>query len=149
MQYFLARPFCLTSMDTHPPICYSATSVAQHATVNVIIPIYGCSSRGALPGLTLGSGPGSFFVHQLSTREDFMPAKRLACVTTRELSFWEIRDRVLVEFAGMHAFLPKMNLVQRLVIRFLNDDYRGRTEARPAPGVTAPQWPAWLRPIAG
>jgi hypothetical protein len=61
---------------------------------------------------------------------DFMPSKRLACVTTRELSFWEIRDRVLVEFAGMHAFLPKMNLVQRLVLRFLNDDYRGRTEAR-------------------
>jgi len=79
---------------------------------------------------------------------DFMPVKRLACVTTRELSFWEIRDRVLVEFAGMHAFLPKMNLVQRLVLRFLNDDYRGRTEGRPAPGVTSPQWPAWLRPIA-
>ena len=75
---------------------------------------------------------------------DFMPAKRLACVTTRELSFWEIRDRVLVEFAGLHPFLPKMNLVQRLVLRFLNDDYRGRCEARPAPAVTETQWPAWL-----
>ncbi len=79
---------------------------------------------------------------------DFMPAKRLACFTTRELSFWEIRDRVLVEFAGLHAFLPKMNLVQRLVIRFLNDDYRGRCEARPAPGVATPQWPSWLGVIA-
>jgi hypothetical protein len=79
---------------------------------------------------------------------DFMPRSRLACVRSKELSFWEIRDRVLVEFAGLHAFLPKMNLVQRMAIRFLNDDYRGRCAACPAPGVVTPRWPAWLGRIA-
>jgi pimeloyl-ACP methyl ester carboxylesterase len=79
---------------------------------------------------------------------DFLDRERLVCVTMDDLSFWEVRDRLLAEFAGLHSFLPKINHVQRLTARFLRDDLGWRLEARPAPGVAAAsvKWPAWLRP---
>ncbi len=68
------------------------------------------------------------------------------CVTPDEFSFWEFRDKAFAELAGFHGFLPKVNLVQKLVIRHLKDDFKAdNLRARPAPGVTNPQWPGWLK----
>jgi len=75
---------------------------------------------------------------------DFFPRERLVCVAKKDLSIWEIRDRALVEAATLHAFLPKVNLVQKMVIRFLRKDFGGgKYAARPAPGVVKPQWQQW------
>jgi hypothetical protein len=67
-------------------------------------------------------------------------------VTTDDLSFWELRDRLLAEFAGFHGLLPKVNHVQRLTARFLRDDLTWRLEARRAPGADPAKlkWPRWL-----
>jgi hypothetical protein len=76
---------------------------------------------------------------------DFLERERLVCVSKKDLSIWEIRDRVLVEMATLHAFLPKVNGVQKMTIRFLRDDFgRGGYEARMAPGAKATNWPRWL-----
>jgi pimeloyl-ACP methyl ester carboxylesterase len=76
----------------------------------------------------------------------FFERERLVCVTTDDLSFWELRDRLLAEFAGFHGLLPKVNHVQRLTARFLRDDLTWRLEARRAPGADPAKlkWPRWL-----
>ena len=80
----------------------------------------------------------------LGAAPDFLEKERLVCVTKDDLSFWELRDRVLVEGGTLHAFLPKVNLVQRLVSRFLRDDLKWNLQAHRAPGVVTPLWPGWL-----
>jgi hypothetical protein len=46
----------------------------------------------------------------------FLPKERLVCVTPKELSMWELADRLMINLAGFHAFLPRVNLVQGIVI---------------------------------
>jgi pimeloyl-ACP methyl ester carboxylesterase len=77
---------------------------------------------------------------------DFLNPDRFVCVRKDDLSFWELRDRLLVEVGTLHAFLPKINHVHKLVIRFLRDDLRWTLKAWPAPGVSRVRWPAWLQP---
>jgi len=77
---------------------------------------------------------------------DFLDRERLVCVTMSDLGFWEIKDRVLAEAGGLHAFLPKVNLVQKLAIRFLRKDFGGNLRARRAPGAAGTSWPGWLKP---
>jgi len=40
---------------------------------------------------------------------DLLERERLVCATPQDLTFWELRDKLLVEFGGLHAFLPKLN----------------------------------------
>lgn len=77
-------------------------------------------------------------------RADFLTLDRLVGVRKEDLSFWEFRDRLLLEVGTFHAFLPRMNHVHKLVIRFLRDDLAWRFKAWPVPGVAKPAWPAWL-----
>jgi pimeloyl-ACP methyl ester carboxylesterase len=78
---------------------------------------------------------------------DFLDLARLVCVSREDLSFWELKDRVLLAVQGLHAFLPVINFVQHLTIRFLRSDFRSDdVRARRAPGVAVPTWPSWLRP---
>jgi pimeloyl-ACP methyl ester carboxylesterase len=77
-------------------------------------------------------------------KADFLPLERLVGVRKEDLSFWEFRDRLLVEVGTFHAFLPRINHVHKLVIRFLRDDLAWQLRAWPVPGVARPAWPAWL-----
>jgi pimeloyl-ACP methyl ester carboxylesterase len=72
----------------------------------------------------------------------FLPASKLVCVTEEDLNFFELRDRLLVEVGGMHGLLPRINLVQRLVIRHLLPRYRGDVWGRRVPGSDS-----WNPPI--
>jgi hypothetical protein len=58
----------------------------------------------------------------------FLPKERLVCVTPKELSMWELADRLMINLASFHAFLPRVNLVQRIIIRFLRADETRREE---------------------
>jgi pimeloyl-ACP methyl ester carboxylesterase len=93
------------------------------------------------PREATGDGTVAF----LGACADFLARERLVCVAMDDLSFWEVRDRVLAETGGLHGFLPKVNLVQKLVIRFLRKDFGGDFEARRAPGAARCTWPSWLR----
>jgi len=74
----------------------------------------------------------------------FLPEEQLVCVSPDDFGWIEIGDRTLMAAAGLHAALPTMNLVQRLVIKHFRPAYRGEVWGRPAPGATT-----WSPPIAG
>jgi hypothetical protein len=65
-------------------------------------------------------------------------------VTPDDFSFWELKDKAVAKLSGFHGVLPTVNLVQRIVLRHLRDDYSGDVWGRRVPGVVAPQWPSWL-----
>lgn len=70
----------------------------------------------------------------------FLDEARVVCVTPGDFGYWEIRDRALSGAAGFHGLLPKMNMLQRLILRFLlnRGDPYGNTWGRRLPGV--PEW---------
>ena len=70
----------------------------------------------------------------------FLEPRHLVCVTTGDFSLGEIGDRLLRAGTGLHAALPSMNLVQRLVVSLFQGDREGSPGGRPFPGVTASQW---------
>ncbi len=76
----------------------------------------------------------------------FLPRSAMVAVAERDFGFWELRDRGVEAFVGLHALLPSMALAQRLVLRHLRPSYRGRVWGRPVPGVDAA---AWRPPIPG
>ena len=75
----------------------------------------------------------------------FLDESRLVCVTPGDFGYWEIRDRTLAAVAGFHGLLPKMNMLHRLILRFLLDrgDPYGSTWGRRVPGATG-----WDPPLA-
>ena len=68
----------------------------------------------------------------------FLDETRVVCVTPGDFGYWEIRDRALARAAGFHGLLPKMNMLHRLIVRFLldTDDRYGNTWGRRLPGVS-------------
>jgi len=76
----------------------------------------------------------------------FLATEKIICVCPDDFSRWEIRDRMLAKTAGFHGFLPAVNLVQRLVIRFLREDYKGHVWGWKPPTVQKGKWlpPNWL-----
>lgn len=72
----------------------------------------------------------------------FLPEDKLVCVSPDDLGLFELLDRGLVKLAGLHGILPKINLVQKLVIKHLRKDYRGKIWGRRLPGCET-----WNPPI--
>lgn len=74
----------------------------------------------------------------------FLKEDNLICVTPDDYGYWEIEDRAISKIAGFHGILPNMNMLHRLIVRFLKDleDTRGNTWGRRAPGVKT-----WRPPI--
>ncbi|MDE2876011.1 MAG: hypothetical protein OXU69_15745 [Gemmatimonadota bacterium] len=64
----------------------------------------------------------------------FMDETRLVCVTPDgdDFGYWKLRDRTLSRVAGFHGLWPKMNMLHRLILRFLLEkgDPYGNTRAR-------------------
>jgi pimeloyl-ACP methyl ester carboxylesterase len=67
----------------------------------------------------------------------FLKEENLICVTPQDYGYWELGDKVLSGLSGFHGILPKMNMLHRLIVRFLkdNDDKRENTWGQKAPGV--------------
>lgn len=78
----------------------------------------------------------------------FLNERNLVIVTPDDYGYWEVQDRVLTQVAGFHGILPNMDMLHRLIVRFLGDrpDDHGNTWGRPAPGVTNWQPPLSLSP---
>lgn len=91
-----------------------------------------------LPSHRTGDGT----VALASALPPFLPGTRIVCVTADDVGRLELRDRLLVEVGGLHALLPRINLVQRLVTRHLRPDFRGRVWGRRLPGSRS-----WNPPI--
>lgn len=69
----------------------------------------------------------------------FLPEANLVLVTPDDFEFWELKDKALTGVGGFHGILPNMNMLQRLVIRYLrgDPDRYDNTWGRKAPGVDA------------
>ena len=74
----------------------------------------------------------------------FLPSSRLVCVSDNDLEFLELRDRLLIGLGGFHGLLPRINVVQRLVMKHLCPTYSGRVWGRRLPGART-----WNPPISG
>ena len=77
----------------------------------------------------------------------FLDESRVVCVTPGDFGYWEIRDRALSAAVGFHGLLPKMNMLHRLILRFLldRDDRYDNTWGRRLPGVAEWNPPLELR----
>ena len=98
--------------------------------------------------LRLNSGDGT--VPLEGAVAPFLDASRLVCVTPDDFGYWELKDRTLTRFTGLHGLLPTMNMVHRMILRFLlgKDDPYGNTWGRRFPGVAVGEWQPPL-PLAG
>lgn len=77
----------------------------------------------------------------------FLGEENLVLVTPDDYGYWEIQDRLLTNVAGFHGILPNMDMLHRLITRFLSGrpDDHDNTWGRPAPGVTSWQPPLELK----
>lgn len=68
----------------------------------------------------------------------FLGEEKVVLVTPDDYGYWELQDKVMTKLAGFHGIIPNMNMLHRLIVRFLtgSDDKHGNTWGRPAPGVT-------------
>jgi len=74
---------------------------------------------------------------------EFLTSKNVVCVRPDDLGYWEIGDRTLLRKVGFHGMLPKVNLVQRLVIAHLRGKsgrYDKNIWGQPMPGVSSGTW---------
>lgn len=67
----------------------------------------------------------------------FLNEENLVCVSPDDYGYWELEDKALSKIGGFHGILPNMNMIHRLIVRFLSDkpDKHGNTWGRRAPGV--------------
>jgi hypothetical protein len=70
----------------------------------------------------------------------FLPRETIVALRPDDFEVFELKDLALLAAAGFHAQLPNMNLAQRLVVRHLREDFRGRVWGRPLPGVPPKTW---------
>lgn len=85
-----------------------------------------------------GTGDGT--VHLRGAIPPFLDESRIVCVAPGDFGYWEVRDRTLAKAVNFHGLLPTMNMLHRLIMRFLLDreDRYGNTWGRRLPGVA--QW---------
>jgi hypothetical protein len=94
---------------------------------------------------------GDGTVPYLGAQSGFMNPKQIVCVTPKDYAFFEIKDRIL-NSVGLHANLPNMNLVQRLVATHFLQRKQGKLGGRPGPDITEDEWDPpiskdWLRNV--
>ena len=95
-------------------------------------------------GTAAGRQTGDGTVALASALPPFMDESHVVCVASSDFGYWELRDRALSGLAGLHGMLPKMNMLHRMIIRFLlkKDDRYGNTWGRRVPGVAE-----WAPPL--
>lgn len=72
----------------------------------------------------------------------FLPSESLVCVRPNDFGYWEIGDKLTLEIGGFHGLMPNMNMLHRLIVRFLTGsaDPRKNTWGLPPPGVSSAEW---------
>lgn len=85
---------------------------------------------------------GDGTVHFKGAVPNFLPYESLVCVSPEDYGYWEMADSSLTKLAGFHGILPNMNMLHRMLVRFLTGwgDRRKNTWGRPAPGVSDADW---------
>lgn len=95
-----------------------------------------------------GTATGDATVPFQGALPPFLPPERLVALRHDDFGFFELKDKAVSHVAGFHAALPTMNMLHRLIARFIagRPDAHGSTWGRVPPGV-APE--AWRPPLVG
>src|SRR5205823_10900300 len=93
--------------------------------------------KGETPAGGVRTGDGT--VPFLGAQSAFIPGNQIICVTPGDYDFFEVGDKVL-NTVGLHANLPNMNLVQRLVISHILQKKQGDLGGYPGPDVAKKDW---------
>lgn len=95
-----------------------------------------------------GEATGDATVPYLGSLPPFLPREKLVAVTHDDFGFAEFKDKLVSNVAGFHAAMPTMNMLHRLIARFIADraDPHGSTWGRVPPGVDPA---AWNPPLVG
>jgi pimeloyl-ACP methyl ester carboxylesterase len=89
---------------------------------------------------------GDGTVPYLGAQAAFLRVEKLVCVCDDDFGYWELKDRLLERVAtGLHAALPLMNLVQRLVASHCLGKPFGEVWGRPAPDLGDATWAPPIR----
>lgn len=77
----------------------------------------------------------------------FLKEENIVCVSPDDYGYWEIEDKSLTKIGGFHGILPNMNMIHRLIVRFLSGtpDKHRNTWGRRAPGAVDWNPPLKLR----
>ena len=76
----------------------------------------------------------------------FLDPANLVCLSPEDFGYWEVGDRLLGKVTTLHAFLPNMNVVHRLITAHFKGAHNEQGRANPtiwgwrAPNVGADQW---------
>jgi pimeloyl-ACP methyl ester carboxylesterase len=72
----------------------------------------------------------------------FLKPENMVCVTPDDFGYWEVQDKLAARVAGLHAIMPNMDMLHRMVVRHFTGrgDFSGNTWGSPAPGVLNEQW---------
>lgn len=76
--------------------------------------------------------------------------EEIVCVEKDDFRYFEdFTDTAFAKVAGLHGALPAMDLLHRLIVRFILDieDKYGGTKGKPAPGVGMQDWKPPFSPI--
>lgn len=78
----------------------------------------------------------------------FLPPEKLVCISPQDYGYWEVGNIATTKLAGFHGILPNMNMLHRLIVRYLKGerDKRGNTWGRLPIDVSEAQW---APPVAG
>ena len=78
----------------------------------------------------------------------FLEPTSVVCVAPGDFLRREVRDRMVTRFSGFHGQIPNMNLVHRMIVRFLTEaeDRYESPRGRPLPGIEEESWrpPPWI-----
>jgi pimeloyl-ACP methyl ester carboxylesterase len=78
----------------------------------------------------------------------FLSEENLVCVSDDDFGYWEFKDRLLEGVAaGLHATLPLMNLVQRLIASHFLGRQFGSVWGRPSPNLGDATWSPPIRKL--
>jgi hypothetical protein len=77
----------------------------------------------------------------------FLKKENLVLVTPDDFGYWEVKDKVLLEVAGFHGIICNMNMLHRMIVRFLKDgsDRYKNTWGRKFPGIDKADWDTPLK----
>jgi hypothetical protein len=128
---------CIAGIDSKTRVAMSISKDSGRTFFNLSDEVNHYNETDIKDTAAVQTGDGT--VPFLGAQSGFIPPQQIICVTSDDYEFFEIKDRIL-DHIGLHANLPNMNLVQRLVTSHLLGRKQGNLGGRPGPGISMADW---------
>lgn len=140
----------LSNAGMKPSDWLCCIGVGEATRVHATVRIENGSARYDLESMapknegSINTGDGT--VPYLGAQPAFVPPESLVLVTDDDFGRFELADRALEAIGGLHGLLPKMNLIQRLIISHFKGKQHGKVWGRRSPEAKTL---GWKPPIVG